>query len=107
MVKKKNKILEFFRPTIAKLAITLIIFLVFVPVVSIDSGARCATESCESESKSDVSLLIYAILLLEGEGINAFGFFYVSIIAGAVVSYVLSCFVVILVDFLKEKFKDI
>jgi hypothetical protein len=103
MAKQTNKILEFFKPTIAKIAIALIIFIVFVPILSIDSGVRCITEPCDSQST--VSLVIYVISLFEG--VKVFGFFYVNIIAGIVISYILSCFIVILVNFLKKKFKDI
>jgi hypothetical protein len=103
MAKQKNKILEFFNPTIGKVAIALIIFIVFVPIVSIDSGVRCVTEPCESAS--DVSLLIYVISLFEGS--KVFGFFYVNMVIGIIISYVLSCFMIILIAFLKKKFKDI
>jgi len=102
MVKKQNK-LRFFKPTIAKLLIFLVVFVVFVPVVSIDTGVRCITEPCDSASS--VSLIIYLISMFED--VTVFEFLYTYIIVGVIVSYILSCFIVIFVDFLKEKFKDI
>jgi hypothetical protein len=103
MVKKQNQIWNFLKPTIAKLVIFLIIIVVFVPVVRIDTGVRCITEPCDSAS--NVSLIIYLISMIED--VAVFEILYTSIIIGAVISYILSCFVVIFVDFLKEKAKDI
>ena len=103
MVKEKNKIKDFLKPTIIKLVVSLIIIVVFVPVASIDTGVRCITEPCDSAS--NVSLIIYLISMVEE--VTVFEVLYTSIIVGIIISYILSCFIVIFVDFLKEKAKDI
>ncbi len=102
--KETNKVWNFFKPSILKVVITVVIFLFFVPFVSIDSGVRCVTEPCESEST--VSLLIYIISVFEGE-VTVYDFFYTNILLGIVASYVSSCIVVVLVAYLKNKAKDI
>lgn len=102
MVKKQNKIWQFFRPTIFKLVVTLIIFFVFVPLFRIDTGVRCITEPCESTS--DVSILIYLFSMIEHAAV--FEVFYANIVTGLIISYIISCIVLVFVDFIKEKTKN-
>lgn len=102
MVKKQNQVRNFLKPTTTNLLIFLVIFVVFVPVVSIDTGVRCITEPCDSAS--NVSLIIYLISMIEE--VTVFGVLYINIIAGIIFSYVVSCFIIIFIDFLKEKAKD-
>jgi hypothetical protein len=102
MVKKENKIMNFFKPTFFKIVVSLIIFFVFVPIFSIDSGVRCVTEPCES--KSTVSFLIYLFSLVEEA--TLFEVFYTNIITGIIVSYLISCLVDVFVAFIKEKTKS-
>ncbi len=102
MVKKQNKTWEFFKPTLFRIVVTLLIFIVFVPLFSVDSGVRCVTEPCES--KSTVSALIYIFSIIEGA--TLFEIFYTSIIIGIIISYIISCLVDAFVEFIKEKTKQ-
>jgi len=102
--KDKNKVWKFFKPSIIKVIIAAIILFVFIPVVSIDSGVRCVTEPCDSEST--VSLLIYIVSIFEGE-VTVYGFFKTNLVLGIIASYLLSCIVVVIVAYLKDKAKDI
>ncbi len=102
--KSNNKTWNFFKPTFFKIIIAAVIFFFFVPFVSIDSGVRCVTEPCDSEST--VSLLIYIVSLFEGKVI-VYNFFYTNVLLGIIASYILSCVVVVLVAYLKDKAKDI
>jgi len=102
--KETNKVWNFFKPSILKIIIAAIIFFFFVPFVRIDSGVRCVTEPCDSEST--VSLLIYIISIFEGE-VTVYGFFNTNVLIGIIASYILSCVVVVLVAYLKNKAKDI
>ncbi|OGJ18886.1 hypothetical protein A3K73_07175 [Candidatus Pacearchaeota archaeon RBG_13_36_9] len=101
--KETNKVWKFFKPSILKAVIAAVIFFFFVPLVSIDSGVRCVTEPCDSEST--VSLLIYFISVFEG--VTVYDFFYSNILLGIIASYVLACLVLVIVIYLKNKAKDI
>ncbi len=102
MVKKENRLWNFFKPTLFRVVVALLIFVVFVPLFSIDTGVRCITEPCESNSS--VSILIYIFSIFEGA--TLFEIFYTNIIIGIIISYLVSCFVDAFVDFIKEKTKS-
>lgn len=72
---------QFFKPTIAKLALTIIIFAVFVPVF--EYRIRCQIPPCGVATRSIITHVIKDINI---EGIN-----YVNIIIGLIVSYLISC----------------
>ena len=102
MVKQKNRLIEFFKPTVLKVILTLVILIFFVPIFKIDSGVRCVTEPCESQS--NVSLLIYLLSMIEGT--TLYKVFYLNILIGVITSYLVSCAAVIFVEFIKEKTKN-
>jgi len=81
----KMDLKKLFKPTLNRLLLSLILFSMFVPFINYDNGIRCIAAGCDTINIG--SFAIYAI----------FGFPYIYqinyliLLAGIVVSYLISC----------------
>lgn len=76
----------FLAPTVMKLAMALLVFLLFVPFISHDNGIRCIKAPCPSVSTSPAS--IYFLFYPQYQ---IYEFQYVTAAIGLAVSYLVSC----------------
>ncbi len=88
MKKKKFDLKEFLRPTLWKIIIFIIIFVIFVPFIYLDTGIRCIQAPCPSGKIG--SILFY---LLQSKKLHLDGLYYFGLIIGLIVSYLLSCLI--------------
>jgi len=91
------KISEFFKFTWGKAILGGVLFVLFAPAFSIDSGIRCITEPCEVQTSGTLLNFIF--------GQHIFGVIWISLILGLVISYLVSCFILFLYTKVKEKHK--
>ena len=81
---------EFFRPTIGKLILFLIILVIFVPFIRYDNGIRCFIFPCPADTTGSAAMWmmsrIYAGHIYE---IN-----YSSLTLGLIISYFASCLII-------------
>lgn len=77
---------EFFRPTIGKIILFLIISIIFVPFIRYDNGIRCFTFPCPADSTGSVPMWISA-KRYAGHIYNL-NYFYLTI--GLAISYLIS-----------------
>lgn len=91
---------EFFKPTITKIIVFAIIFIVFVPFVHYDTGIRCIQAPCPSGATG--SLLMY-FLFSHNLYIYSGGVLYMNLISGLLVSYLLSGTLILIVNKLRKK----
>jgi len=82
---KQKEIRKLLRPTAPKVALFLLIFVIFIPFAEFDSGIRCITTPCPSGSVG--SVLAYAFSFHGA----IYQFYYFSIAVGLVASYLISC----------------
>ncbi len=76
---------ELLRPAEKKVALFVILFVLFVPVVAHDNGIRCITAPCPATSYS--SILFY---LLSTSG-AIYEYLYIPAMIGAVATYLIAC----------------
>lgn len=80
----------FLRPTITKTAVFTAISMLFIPFIDYDTGVRCFTTPCPSETTGSV-----AMWLLSSHDYHIYEYHLANLTAGLVLSYVLSCLVVL------------
>lgn len=90
---------KFFKPTIWKIVIFVIIFIVFVPFIHYDTGIRCEQAPCPAGTTG--SLLKY-ILYSHDFYIYSGGILYINLIIGLIISYLISCIIVTLYNKIKK-----
>lgn len=78
--------LKFLHPNRSKIIVSLIIFLVFVPFIEYDTGIRCSLAPCPSTATG--SVVMYTLFSYNSNVINIF---YFNLIVGAILSYLISC----------------
>ena len=79
---------EFFKPTLTKIIVSVIIVIVFVPFIHYDTGIRCIQAPCLAGATG--SLLMY-LLFSPNLYIYTGGILFTNLIIGLFVSYLLSC----------------
>lgn len=79
---------EFFKPTISKIIVFVMIFLFFVPFIDYDNGIRCIKAPCHS---SDTGSVLMYLLFSYKPNMTIFSFSYICLIAGMIISYLISC----------------
>ena len=90
---------EFFKPTIAKTIIFIILFISFAPFVPYDTGIRCITTPCPSSTIG--SLIQY--LLFSYDFYIYFPILYTNLIMGIIISYLISCALISIIKKIKKK----
>lgn len=90
---------EFFRPTLSKIFVFLVIFVVFVPFIPYDTGIRCFREPCPSGTTGSVLMyLLFSHNLYIYASIK-----YYNLIIGLIASYLVSCVAVSIFSKIKKK----
>jgi|SRR3989344_2369872 len=90
---------EFFKPTIAKIIVFIILFISFAPFISYDTGIRCVTIPCPSSATG--SLIQY--LLFSYDFYIYFPILYTNLIMGIIISYLISCALVSIIKKLRKR----
>lgn len=82
--------MKLFKPTILKIFLTLILFVLFVPFLSYDTGIRCITTPCPSETSGSLVQYLFhkTVPTIYGAHLGIF-------IYGLILSYILSAVIVI------------
>ena len=91
---------EFFKPTIGKIVLFLILLIVFVPFISFDNGMRCITAPCPSVTTG--SLLMWYGLKFG----SIYELHYLYLVIGLIVSYLVSAIIVSLFNLVKNKIRN-
>lgn len=78
---------SFFNPTVKKIVVAAVIFALFVPFISYDTGARCIRAPCyvAEAAGSIVTWLIFSY------DFRIYSLSYAMIIVGLIASYSISC----------------
>lgn len=83
------------RPTKAKIALFLIIFVIFVPLVEYDTGIRCIRAPCPAGATGPILISLFSHGL--------FGLNYVVMVPGLIISYLASCGIALLYSRIRKK----
>ncbi|HLC61645.1 MAG TPA: hypothetical protein VJI52_01360 [Candidatus Nanoarchaeia archaeon] len=81
---------EFFRPTIGKLILFLIVLAIFVPFIRYDNGIRCFTIPCPADTTGSAAMWLMS---LKYAG-HIYEINYSYLILGFIISYFVSCLIV-------------
>ena len=84
---------EFLKPNSVKIIILTILSVVFVPFINYDTGIRCIQAPCSAAFTG--SFLMY---LLFSHNFYVYYFSYVNLILGLIVSYLISCLIIFLIN---------
>ena len=87
------KFTNFFRPTIPKVIVLIILAVAFVPFINYDTGIRCITTPCPSSASG--SILMY-LLFSYNFNIYTGGINYIILVIGLIISYLASCIIIFL-----------
>jgi len=87
---------EFFKPTLSKLIITIMLVLLFVPFINYDNGIRCFTVPCPSDTTGSLAKYVF----LDNPYIYYIS--YTNLIIGIILSYLASCLIIYLYKKLKN-----
>jgi len=81
---------KFFKPTILKIVVFIVLFLIFVPFIYYDTGVRCFTTPCPAGKLGSVMsyLMFSPNHFIYDDGIRS-----LNIIIGIILSYLASCMV--------------
>ena len=91
-------LISFFKPTIAKIIIAVIIFIIFVPFINYNTGIVCVTFPCPSSAKG--SIILWLLFSYE---LHIYSVYYVNFIIGTISSYIASCIIVFAINKIKKK----
>ncbi len=84
---KFKELRNMLKPSRFKIALFIILFLVFVPFAEFDNGIRCIRAPCPSSSIGSIAMyLLYHSPIYQ--------IYIISIIVGAVAAYLISCLLV-------------
>jgi hypothetical protein len=90
---------EFFRPTVSKIAISVVLFVIFVPFIE-PHGFQCIKAPCPQPGTQSL-LTQFLIFLTLGNPIV--GIHYVNLFVGLIMSYLLSCLIISGINKTKKK----
>lgn len=82
------RVKDFLKPSLLKIAISIILFLVFVPFINYDTGIRCITTPCPSMANG--SFLIYLIF---SQNFYVYNLVFFNLIIGFIISYFFACII--------------
>ncbi len=85
-----GNIKEFFKPTLAKIIIALVLVILFVPFINYDTGIRCITTPCDSDANG--SILQY---LINAPFDHIFNIHWLVLIGGLILSYLIACMIIL------------
>ena len=85
---------EFFKPTISKIIVFVILFVIFAPFIYYDTGIRCIMDPCPAGAIG--SLLMYFLFSYNLQ-IYINGVLYINLIIGLIISYLFSCALISLI----------
>ena len=76
---------EFFKPTLKKIILTLVLFILFVPFIYYDTGIRCITYPCPSQAVGSI-----IGWLLSSYNFDIYSISFTNLILGLILSYLVS-----------------
>lgn len=91
---------SFFRPTLAKIIVAVMIILVFVPFIHYDNGVRCIQAPCSSQGLGSIAT---AVFFTWDFGLQIYSISYFNLVAGIVLAYLVSCSSVFLLNRIKKR----
>lgn len=92
------KVTLFLKPTVAKIVLATLIFVLFVPFIRYDTGIRCFQAPCPSGTYGSV-----VMWLVKSAHFYIYRISLTIVGAGTVLSYLFSCGTVYIIDKIKRK----
>lgn len=87
----------FLKPSIAKIIISLLIFVIFVPFVYYDTGIRCIKAPCPAGANGSIVMWLFF-----SYNFHLFSISYVILIIGILLSYLVSCLILFAINKIKN-----
>jgi len=89
---------SFLKPTLAKIIVTILVLVIFVPFIHYDNGIRCVRAPCPSEDEGSI-----AMWLIFSHHFYIYSLSYVNLIIGIFLSYLVSCAAIFAIEKMREK----
>jgi len=95
---------EFFKPSIAKVVVTSVLFIISVPFIKYYNGLTCEMAPCPNESVGTILQYIYHYARYGIQYLRYFNFSaireinFLVLVAGLILSYLISCFFVTILN---------
>lgn len=90
--------ISFFKPTIAKIIVAVLIFAMSVPFIHYDTGIKCIAAPC-LEASTGGSIFVW---LVSSYGSSIYWISYVSLIIGIIMSYLVACMIIFAINKIRK-----